>query len=107
MRKVIRFCSILCAFGFIIPNASASLISSDLSIEAYATFDTGSSYATTGNASQSAEMAQIIGGTSANTTVNNITASGTNPLGGIFTEYGDGLSVSASGFSTAGLLSEI
>ena len=107
MRKVMRFCSILCAFGFIIPNASASLISSDLSIEAYATFDAVSSYAATGNASQSGNITQIIGGTSTTTMVNNITASGTNPLGGVFTEDGDGLSVSASGFSTAGLLSEI
>jgi len=107
MRKVIIFCSILLAVGFMSSTATASLINTDLSIEANVTFDTGASVPTTGNANQSADMTRVIGGTSSSSSVINVTPSGGNPYGGGLTNYGDGIGVNALASSTAGALSEV
>lgn len=62
MRKVMRFCSILCALIFIAPTVTASLITSDLTITGNVEFDTGMSTSATGNATQNADMLLVIGG---------------------------------------------
>lgn len=100
MRKVIKFCSILCAASLIIPTASATLIDSDLTIEGNVLFDITSD-AVIGNANQSADMSQIIGGISTSSSVNDVTPSGANPVGGVLTHYGDGVGVNAIAASTA------
>jgi len=100
MRKLIKFCTIICAFGLVMPTATASLIASDLTITGAVEFDTVNSTAPTGNASQSADMASIIGGVTTMTTVNNVTLTGANPLGGGLTNTGDGVGVNAQASST-------
>jgi hypothetical protein len=100
MRKLTKFCSIICAFGLVMPTATASLIASDLTITGAVEFDTVNSTAPIGNASQSAEMSSIIGGVTTITTVNNVTPTGANPLGGGLTNTGDGVGVNAQVNST-------
>ena len=107
MRKVIRFCSILCALIFIAPTVTATLIASDLTITGNVEFDTLLSASATGNASQNADMSLVIGGATSNTSIANVTPTGANPLGGVLTDYGDGVGVSAIGSSTAGAISAI
>ena len=101
MRKVIRFYSILCALIFIAPTVTASLISPDLMISGNVEFDTVNSSSATGNASQNADMSLVIGGGTTLTSIANVTPTGANPLGGLLTDYGDGVGVSAIGSSTA------
>ncbi len=101
MRKVIRFCSILCALIFIAPTVTASLISPDLMISGNVEFDMVNSSSATGNASQNADMSLVIGGGTTLTSIANVTPTGVNPLGGLLTDYGDGVGVSAIGSSTA------
>jgi len=107
MRKVIRFCSIVFALGLITPTVSASLITSDLSITGTAGLSLIDSAPTTGSASQSADISAIIGGTSSLTTINNLTPTGANSLGGALTDFGDGVGVDALVLSTLLGLSEV
>jgi hypothetical protein len=60
MRKVLRFCSILCAFSLIAPTVTAGLIPLDISITGNAELDTTYSASTTGNASQNADMSLVL-----------------------------------------------
>lgn len=94
MRKIISFCFILCAFTFITPTATASLITSDLNINGNVTLG-ADSLETTGNAIQFADMTFIQGGGTIQTTINNVTPAGTNPLGGNLTDFDDGVGISA------------
>lgn len=107
MRKVMRFCSILCALIFIAPTVTASLITSDLTITGNVEFDTGMSTSVTGNATQNADMLLVIGGATSGTSIANMTPTGVNPLGGTLTDYGDGVGVSATASSEAGVTSEV
>ncbi|NMH59128.1 PEP-CTERM sorting domain-containing protein [Alteromonas ponticola] len=59
-------------------------------------FDTFDSSGTTGPASQMATMTAIQGGTNSDSSVNNVTVTGDNPIGGALTETGDGVGVNAS-----------
>ncbi|MBA6363447.1 PEP-CTERM sorting domain-containing protein [Colwellia sp. BRX8-4] len=107
MRKVLRFCSILCAFSLIAPTVTAGLIPLDISITGNAELDTTYSASTTGNASQSANMSLVIGGGTTLTSIANLTPTGATPLAGTLTDFGDGVGVSAIGSSTAGAISEV
>jgi hypothetical protein len=107
MRKVLRFCSILCAFSLIAPTVTAGLIPLDISITGNAELDTNDSASTTGNASQNANMSLVIGGNTTLTSIANLTPTGANPLAGAFTNFGDGVGVSAISSSTAGAISEV
>jgi hypothetical protein len=107
MRKVLRFCSILCAFSLIAPTVTAGLIPLDISITGNAELDTLNSASPTGNASQSANMSLVIGGGTTLTSIANLTPTGANPLAGTLTDFGDGVGVSAIGSSTAGAISEV
>lgn len=102
MRKIISFCSILFAFTFVTPMAKASLITSDLNITGNVEFDIGTPgdpLNATGNASQTAIMTFMQGLGTTQTTINNVTPTATNPLGGNLTDYGDGIGVDANSFS--------
>ena len=107
MRKVMRFCSILCALIFIAPTVTASLITSDLTITGNVEFDTAMSTSATGNATQNADMLLVIGGATSGTSIANVTPTGVNPLGGTLTDYGDGVGISATASSEAGVTSEV
>jgi hypothetical protein len=107
MRKVLRFCSILCAFSLIAPTVTAGLIPLDISITGNAGLDTLNSASPTGNASQNADMSLVIGGGTTLTSIANLTPTGANPLAGAFTDFGDGVGVSAIGSTTAGITSEV
>ena len=100
MRKVIRYCSVLCALIFIAPTVTASLISPDLMISGNVEFDTVNSSSATGNTSQNADMSLVIGGATTLTLIANVTPTGANPLAALLTDYGDGVGVSAIGSST-------
>jgi hypothetical protein len=107
MRKVLRFCSILCAFSLIAPTVTAGLIPLDISITGNAELDTTNSASPTGNASQNADMSLVIGGGTTLTSIANLTPTGANPLAGTLTDFGDGVGVSAIGSSTSGAISEV
>jgi hypothetical protein len=89
------------ALGLITPTVSASLISTDLSITATAGLSLADSVSAIGSASQRADINAIFGGNSLLTTVNDVTPVGTNPLGGILTDFGDGVGVDALVSSTS------
>jgi hypothetical protein len=107
MRKLLKFCSILCAFSLIAPTVTAGLIPLDISITGNAEIDTIDSASATGNASQNADMSIIVGGNTTLTSIANLTPTGANPLTDTFTDFGDGVGVSAISSSTVGAISEV
>lgn len=78
-------------------NIHAAIIPADLSIEASIQFDDSidGSFSTTPNAVQSGTMELVQGGVSEQTSVNNLSVSGNNPLMGNLQETGDGFTLAA------------
>lgn len=79
MRKVLNFCSILCAFSLIAPTVTAGLIPLDIFITGNAELDTIDSTSATGNASQNADMSIIVGGNTSLTSIANLRPAVANP----------------------------
>lgn len=86
-------------------NAAATPINANVSISGSVEFDsTGSPSAPTSGATQSGNLTRIVGGTTTTTTLSGATISGSDPLTGTLTDFGDGFGVdfTANGSSTSG-----
>lgn len=99
MKQFIKKASIATISLLIANLANAVPITSDLTITGTITFDSdplsGSSSAV-GNASQTATMKSLLGGTLSTSSVDNLTVTGTNPHGGQLTDINDGIGLNAS-----------
>ena len=71
------------------------MIPSELDITGNISFDAGDSAAFIGSGSQTATMERIISGTSTTSSVADLTVTGANPLGGLFTDFDDGVGLEA------------
>jgi len=99
VKKFTQKISIATFALFMTFSASAVPITPDLTITGDITFDvdpTNGSLPASGLATQTATMESILGGTLSTSTVNNVTVSGNNPLGGQLTEINDGIGLEAS-----------
>ena len=99
MKQLIKKASIATISLLIANLANAVPITSDLTITGTITFDSdplsGSSSAV-GNASQTATMKSLLGGTLSTSSVDNLTVTGTNPHGGQLIDINDGIGLIAS-----------
>jgi hypothetical protein len=80
-------------------TASAVSITSDLNITGTITFDddpSNGSLSAVSNATQTATMESILGGSLSTSTVNNVAVTGNNPHGGRLTDINDGIGLNAS-----------
>ncbi len=99
VKKLTKKISIATFALLMASSASAVTITSDLTITGEVSFDdnpsTGSLPAI-GDATQTAIMESILGGTSSTSTVNNVAVTGSNPHGGQLTDINDGIGLNAS-----------
>jgi len=86
---------------FVSFHASAALIPSDLEVTGNVSFGVDSVSAS-GNASQTATLESVLGGSSSITTVSGLTVTGANPLGGLMLNTNDGVGADASISGSAG-----
>ena len=86
---------------FVSFHASAALIPSDLEVTGNVSFGVDSVSAS-GNASQTATLESVLGGSSSTTTVSGLTVTGANPLGGLLLNTNDGVGADASISGSAG-----
>jgi hypothetical protein len=79
------------------PAALSAPITTDLNINASVSFDDSpqGSYPVDGDATQTAQLSALIGGAVSTSSVDNFTVAGSNPLGGMLSQTGDGVGFDA------------
>lgn len=78
----------------------AALITPDITISGFAEFDT-TSLPFSGTGSQNGEIKSVLGGTKSTTIITDVTPTGANPQGGLFSMTGDGVGASAVAMGAA------
>jgi len=76
-----------------VADTQAVPIDSHVMITGTVSLDTVNSQPPTGNATQTGTLSRTIGGATTTSTINGVTVTGANPLGGTLTDIGDGLGI--------------